>query len=264
VSSRPQDPGCEWQLDCAPYVLGALEEHEAQIHGAHLAECPLCRADVTELQIVADVLALGVPRTAAPLRLRGRIMGSAHAEAGPRGAPGREASRAASARAPGREAGRAASARAPGREAGRAASARAPRTRRLLPGLAGALALSAGLLIGALVFSSGSSEQTEVVRAIVVDPGHHATAELRKAGSHIELVVVGMPAPPPGRIYEVWLEHGTEAPEATDALFSVTKTGSGTVGVPDDLRGVSKVLVTSEPLGGSLKPTRTPVIVGSI
>ena len=62
----------------------------------------------------------------------------------------------------------------------------------------------------------------------------------------------------------MWLEHGTAAPEPTDALFSVTRTGSGAVGVPGDLQGVSKVLVTDEPLGGSLKPTRTPVILGSI
>ena len=121
-----------------------------------------------------------------------------------------------------------------------------------------------GLLIGALAFKGEPSERTEVIPAAVVAPGSHATAELRKVGSHLELVVVGMPAPPPGRIYEVWLEHGTAAPEPTDALFSVTRTGSGAVGVPGDLQGVSKVLVTDEPLGGSLKPTRTPVILGSI
>jgi hypothetical protein len=136
--------------------------------------------------------------------------------------------------------------------------------KRLLPGLVGALALGVGVVIGGLAFSSGSSVRTEVIRAVVVAPGHHATAELRKVGSRLELVVVGMPAPPPGRIYEVWLEHGTEAPLPTDVLFSVTKTGSGSVGVPGNLHGVSKVLVTDEPLGGSLSPTRTPVIVGSV
>jgi hypothetical protein len=135
---------------------------------------------------------------------------------------------------------------------------------RLRPGLAGVLTLGAGVAIGALAFSSSSSVRTEVIHAVVVAPGHHATAELRKVGSRLELVVVGMPAPPPGRIYEVWLEHGAAAPLPTDALFSVTKAGSGSVSVPGDLQGVSKVLVTDEPLGGSLKPTRTPVIVGSV
>jgi hypothetical protein len=120
------------------------------------------------------------------------------------------------------------------------------------------------MAVGALAFGSSASVRAEVIHAVVVAPGHHATAELRKVGSHLELVVVGLPAPPPGRIYEVWLEHGAEPPLPTDALFSVTKTGSGSVGVPGNLHGVSKVLVTNEPLGGSLKPTRTPVIVGSV
>ena len=47
-------------------------------------------------------------------------------------------------------------------------------------------------------------------------------------------------------------------------LFSVTHSGAGSVGVPGSLSGVSKVLVTDEPLGGSLKPTRTPIIVASV
>jgi hypothetical protein len=34
--------------------------------------------------------------------------------------------------------------------------------------------------------------------------------------------------------------------------------------VPGDRQGVSDVLVTAEPLGGSLKPTRTPVIVAKL
>jgi hypothetical protein len=60
-------------------------------------------------------------------------------------------------------------------------------------------------------------------------------------------------------IYEVWLSRGT-APEPTDALFGVTTHGSGAVAVPGSLHGVKEVLVTSEPLGGSLHPTSTPLI----
>jgi Anti-sigma-K factor rskA len=240
MSSRAPEPDCEWLPDGAAYVLGALDEPEVEVHRAHLAECPICRAEVAQLQFVADSLAIGVPRVVVPESLRARVVGTAHAEA---------------------------ELRAAGRAGGRAARVRVgrrPLSRRLAPVLAGALAVGVGLLIGALAFESTPSEKTEVIRAAVVAPGYHATAELHKVGSHLELVVVGMPAPPPGRIYEVWLEHGTAAPEPTDALFSVTRTGSGSVGVPGDLHGVSKVLVTDEPLGGSLKPTSTPVILGSI
>ncbi len=260
MSASAQELTCERLLDCAAYVLGALEEQEAQAHHAHLVDCPICPAEVAQLQLVADSLAVGVPRVSPPQSLRARIVGTAHAEAELRGAARQEAG-VGSARTGG-----------PARTGGSARTGGPARVggpssawiRRLRPALAGGLAVGVGLLIGALAFSSGTSEKTEVIRAVVVAPGYHATAELRKAGSHLELVVVGMPAPPPGRIYEVWLEHGTAAPLPTDALFSVTKTGSGSVGVPGNLHGVSKVLVTDEPLGGSLKPTRTPVILGSI
>lgn len=253
MSSPEREPHCERLQDCAAYVLWALTEQEAESHGAHLTECLICRVEVAELQSAVDVLPLGVPRVQVSEDLRARIVGTAHTEA--------ELRSAAEPRARGATAERigAASARTGGRSwAGR------PSIRRLVPALAGALALGVGLVIGALAFSSGASVKTEVIHAAVVAPGYHATAELRKVGSQLELVVVDMPSPPPGRIYEVWLEHGAAAPQPTDALFSVTKSGSGSVGVPGNLHGVSKVLVTDEPLGGSLKPTRNPVILGSI
>ena len=54
------------------------------------------------------------------------------------------------------------------------------------------------------------------------------------------------------------------APKPTDVLFTVTNGGEATVGVPGNLRGVSEILVTSEPRGGSKAPTRNPVIIASL
>ena len=76
-----------------------------------------------------------------------------------------------------------------------------------------------------------------------------------------QLIVAHMTQPPAGRIYEVWLQRPGQAPQPTTALFGVTHSGSADVVVPGTLKGVQRVLVTDEPLGGSLKPTRTPVIV---
>ena len=52
----------------------------------------------------------------------------------------------------------------------------------------------------------------------------------------------------------------TSAPAPTKALFSVTAAGDGEVDVPGNLQGVSPVLVTPEPTGGSQHPTHPPVI----
>lgn len=228
---------CDRCVDAAAYVLRALDDQEVQAFREHVAACAICREEVAQLQAPADALALGVPRNAAPETLRARIMATAHAEA--------ELLRAA------------------GHEADRPEPVRARWRGRLAPAFAMAVALGVGLLIGALAINTGTTERTrtQVIRAEVIAPGHRASAELRKVGSHIVLVVTGLPAPPRGRIYEVWLERGTQAPEPTDALFSVTHQGDGTVGVPGSVNGVSKVLVTDEPLGGSPKPTRNPVIV---
>jgi hypothetical protein len=229
---------CERLHEAASYALGALEERELASYGAHLATCPVCGAEVLRLQPVADSLSLAVPRVEAPDDLRARLMSVVSGEAELMHAAGWEADRPARVRGP---------------------------FRRLAPALAAAAALGVGLLIGALAINTGSVQRTRVIRAIVVaPPGFHSSAALRKAGSRVELIVVGLPAPPRGRIYEVWLEHGSQPPQPTPVLFSVTHRGDGTIGVPSDLRGISHVLVTDEPLGGSPKPTRNPIIVAPV
>ena len=238
----PADPHmCERRVqDAAAYVLGALPEHESESYREHLGDCVECAAEILALQPVADSLALGVVRVDAPPDLRARLMATVGGEA--------ELLRAA------------------GHEADLPPRGRVGWRARLAPAMAATAALAAGLAIGALAINGGTSTvtRTQTIEAAVAAPGYHATAALQKSGSHVVLVLTGMPAPPPGRIYEVWLERGAQAPQPTDVLFSVTHSGGGSVGVPGSLEGVSKVLVTAEPLGGSLKPTREPVIVASI
>jgi anti-sigma-K factor RskA len=230
---------CERCADAGAYVLGALDEHELESYRAHLATCAECREEVAQLQGVTDSLAIAVPRAQAPAEVRARLMAVVSGEA--------ELLRAA------------------GHEADRPVYARSRWRWRVLPALAVTGALAAGVLIGALAINTGPGQRTRVIQAQVLAPaGHDATAALRKVGSRVELQVTGMPAPALGRIYEVWLKDGSKAPEPTDALFSVTGQGNGTVGVPGDLKGVSKVLVTEEPAGGSLEPTHSPVIVASV
>jgi anti-sigma-K factor RskA len=231
---------CERCVDVGAYVLGALDEHELEPFREHLATCPACREEVARLQQVTDSLAIAVPRAEASADVRERLMTVVRGEAELLRAAGDDADRPP------------------------------VRTRSVwrwcvLPAMVATGALAAGVLIGALALNTGSSQQTRVIQAMVLPPaGHNATAALRKVGSHVELQVAGMPAPALGHIYEVWLKAGSKPPQPTDALFSVTSQGNGTVGVPGDLRGVSTVMVTEEPAGGSLKPTHSPVIVASV
>ncbi len=117
--------------------------------------------------------------------------------------------------------------------------------------------VAAVVIAGALVIP-GSGSSSRVVTAQVI--GHSGDAKLRITGGHAELIVNHLSAPPAGKIYEVWLARAGHAPSPTKALFSVTRSGAGDVEVPGDLHGVSAVMVTTEPAGGSLKPT-TPAVI---
>jgi hypothetical protein len=126
----------------------------------------------------------------------------------------------------------------------------------------GALAVVV-VVIGAIIVGSNGSSGTRTIAAAVT--GSPGTAQLSVSGGHGELVMRRFPPPAAGHIYEMWeLRSGAKAPSPTGTLFSVNSSGAGNVGVPGGLHGVSKVLVTQEPAGGSLVPTTTPVIVASL
>jgi hypothetical protein len=112
-------------------------------------------------------------------------------------------------------------------------------------------------LFGATVSGGSSAPATHVYRAAV------GAARVRVTDGRAELIVQRLPQLPDGRIYEVWLEHGG-APQPTKALFGVTRTGQADVVVPGYSRTVSAVLVTSEPAGGSPRPTTDPVVVANL
>ena len=68
--------------------------------------------------------------------------------------------------------------------------------------------------------------------------------------------------PPSGHVYEVWVQRGSNTPEPAGALFTVMN-GRGGVDV-GSVKGVDTIMVTSEPQGGSLKPTGKPVITAAV
>jgi anti-sigma-K factor RskA len=224
------------------YVLGALPEDEAYAFELHLAGCARCQRDVHQLSSAADVLGAAVPMVAAPPELGDRIRSIVRAEAELLQAAGPAADRPAA--------------------KGRAARGRLALRPRFA--LAGTLAVGAlcGLAVGAILLAGGGTQRTQTINAQVSGVAREASATLDVTGEHATLDVSHFPSPPAGKVYEVWRVVGT-AKVPTDALFSVDKGGNGTVAVPGSLRGVQKILVTAEPLGGSKVPTSEPVIAAS-
>ncbi len=212
--------------DVAAYALGALESTEAEAFRRHLGACAVCPYELASFQQVVDDLAASAPRVRAPRSLRRRVMHAIADASGP--AP-------------------------EGRRERRRLGVSLPRPALALPG---GLAVLAAAIV-AVVIAVGSGSSTRVVTARVTGQG---SASVRLSGGHAELVVHHFPAPPRGKIYEVWLKHGSAAPAPT-ALFSVR---DGNVDVPGNLHGVTQVLVTPEPAGGSPAPTHQPVISASL
>lgn len=223
-----QDHDCG--ADVAAYALHALDPEEAATFERHLEQCTICRDELTAFRSVVDALPMSVPVVAAPRRLRRHVMAAIAAE------PKRTAEPS------------------PRR-------AWLPQFAFASPRMGMGMALAAvvaAVVIGGTLLVSGSGSSTRVVTAQVI--GRSGAAELRITGGHAELIVNHLSAPPAGKIYEVWLARAGQTPSPTKALFSVTRSGAGDVAVPGDLHGVSAVMVTTEPAGGSLKPT-TPAVI---
>jgi anti-sigma-K factor RskA len=236
--------GCSEREQAAAYVLGALEHDEAKRYREHLEGCSICAADVASLQPIISLLSVAAPRVTAPRTLHDHVMSSVRSEA--------EVLRAA---------GPAADRPRPRRRA------RLPRLQlgRLQVAVASAAALGVGVLLGAVVINPGSKATTPLVTpAQLSSVPSTARAFLRQSGGHTELVVLGLPQPPSGKIYEIWLAPAGKEPLPTDALFGVTRRGGASVDVPGNLSGIHQVLVTAEPAGGSSHPTSTPIIAATL
>jgi hypothetical protein len=246
---------CGHRDDVGAWVLGALPPGEEERFAAHLPGCESCRREVAELQMVADTLPLSAPQVAPPPELKERIMAAVRAEAAVLEAAGPQADVPPAPTEP------QPAERRPDRP-------KRERRRLRLPTLAlrpltdaAAAAVLIALGVGAGLLLSGGGPAGRTVQAQVIAPASPAArASLTIADDRATLRVRDFPAPPAGRVYQVWLKRPGRPPDPTNALFGV-RGGRATVAVPGSLRGVDQVLVTAEPDGGSQKPTRAPVII---
>ena len=255
---------CEHRDDAGAWVLGALPDDEHERFAAHLAGCEGCRREVAELQMVADTLPLATPQVAPPPELKERIMSVVRAEAAPGQATAPDAGPAEAAPEdttpePPAE---------PRAQPERPRPARRPWWRlpslalRPIPAAVAATVLIAVGVGGGVLLSGGDDGARTVTAQVVAPSSPDARASLTVGGDRATLRVQDFPAPPQGRVYQVWLKRPGRAPDPTTALFTV-RDGDATVQVPGSVEGVDQVLVTAEPDGGSQEPTMDPVIIAS-
>lgn len=237
---------CPRVEDAAGYVLRALPDSEWESYRYHVGECHACSEKVAELGFVSHALLSAVPQVSAPPDIRNRLMATVRAESELLQAAGPAADR-------------------PVRQEHAPDTARSRwGLRRVRPLTAGALAsvlLVVGVAAGALLRDDSGSCSTRAGSAEGVAAS--ATVQLKVCDGNARLALSGMPPPPDGRIYELWLLDPKDKSGPKPAgLFSV-RNGRASVDV-SALKGSKTVLVTDEPLpNGSEEPTRRPIVSAS-
>jgi hypothetical protein len=244
----PAEGGCG---DAALYLLGLLDERHSRMFVEHARSCALCSDDLAALVPAVEHLPTTVRQVLAPAHAKRQVMAVVRSEAA------QQASRSSSSAT--RQTSRF-SWRARGTVRGRFAL-------RPALALAGTAMLAAGVAIGALStpFGGGAPAGGSAARVVGADVTlAGASAALHQSGGHTWLTVADMPEPSSGHVYEVWLKRpGHAEPQPTDSLFAPTSSGTATAAVPDS-GGVSEVLVTEEPAGGTRLPTAPAVIVAHL
>ena len=236
---------CPRVEDAAGYVLSALPDGEWESYRYHVDECKECAAKVAELEFASHALLSAVPQLSAPPDIRNRLMATVRAEAELLNATGASADRPMYG--------------APAKSERRSRFGFA----RLRPVTAGAFAavlVAVGLGVGTLL-RDGASCTTRAGTAEGV--AANASVQLKVCDGNARLALTGMPSPPEGRIYELWLDDPKDKAGPKPAgLFSV-RNGRASVDV-GALKGSKTVLVTDEPLpNGSEVPSRMPIIKAS-
>jgi len=244
----------EYEQLAAGYVLGALEPDDEHLFQRHLDGCAVCAAGVRDLEDVAGALAYAAPPVEPPPALRASIR----------------------------------------RKVGLTARRRAPLALRRRPSgtLIGGIAVAAcvAALFALAFWNMSLRNQNAVYRQRVAafeqagrllnDPsaqlvrlaspgggqGGRVTVLASSPHDRGVMVVEDLPAPPAGRVYELWgIPRGSPPSKAVPA--TVFRSGAGRLAlVPFGLsiQPSMTFAVTVEPgPSGSPHPTREPILVGS-
>jgi anti-sigma-K factor RskA len=253
----------EYEELAAGYVLGALEPDDEHLFQRHLDGCPVCKANVRELEAVAGELAYAVPTVEPPDTVWAGIRREIRPETARRPAVPRPAT--------------------PGTGAGRRR-----RGLRLLPGLAAAAAilLVAVLSLWNLDLRDENAAYRDRVAAleratelandpntslVSLDdkPGPQGAQAAVIASSRQDrgvLIVENLPPLARDRVYELWGAPGGDFGQAEKALVfqPLRRPGTQTLEFEVPIQPGTVFAITDEPgPDGSAKPTTDPILTGA-
>ena len=248
----------EYEELAAGYVLGALEPDDEHAFQQHLSGCPVCEANVRELEAVAGELASTVPPVEPPATLWAGIRREIRPEAARRTAIP-----------------------APRPPAGPGA-----RRLRLLPALAAAAAIL--LVVVLSLWNLNLRDQNAVYRARVAaleratelanDPGASLVTLQDQAGTtgaqatviassrqdRGVLLVENLPPLQRNRVYELWGIPAGESPQKALVFVPLRRQGPQALEFQVPIQPGTEFAITEEPgPDGSAQPTSEPLLAGA-
>jgi anti-sigma-K factor RskA len=234
VSADPHRDPERLEDDLAAYALGALHADEAATLERHVDGCDACAERLRWLQPAVDLLPASVEQRTPPPRLRENLMEVVRSEA------------AAATAEPERQ-------RSSWWESIRGFALR-PAT-----GMAVQILLVAGVGVGYLLRGSDTVEpDSTVVAARSLDEGVPISATLERVGDSATLHVNQMPQLSGDQVYEIWVRRADTMERSN--TFVLNSDGTAEAAIPGPLNGADAVLVTREPMGGSMQPTTEPLL----
>jgi anti-sigma-K factor RskA len=221
--------------EAAAFALGALDAERIDDFREHLEGCRRCQEEVRWLEPAVRALPEAVEQQSPPPELKVRLMEEVRADLA-----------------------------ATAQRAERASSRKAFRewldrlhigglTWKPLAGLAVVILIVAGGIGYAVGTGSGGGNVSTTER----EQENGIVAKVVTEGSHGELRLTGVRKLPQGKVLEAWVQRGEEV-EPVEALFTPDAEGNATTTI-DDMNGVSVVMVTREPEGGTKTPTTKPI-----
>jgi anti-sigma-K factor RskA len=230
-----------------PYALDALDDNERAVFEEHLASCPDCADEVGSLRSAAAELS-HVTATAPPPALRADVLSSISRQ---RPLPPLTDNVIALRRP----------------RAGRSAWQVLAAACAIVAIIAGVWGYQQHRLADRRATTAQQSQLVQLLSAPDVRAvtgrvgGGQATLVYSKSEGKAVLVGQGIPAPPPGKAYQLWMiseQNGT--PTFTSAgTFAPDSSGQVRTYASGDLANTSQMGVTVEPAGGSNQPTSAPI-----
>jgi anti-sigma factor RsiW len=237
MSSNEHDPRLE---EAVAFALGSLDPEQAEEFKEHLKTCKRCQEELRWLAPAIQALPEAVEPQAPPPGLKVRLMAEVRADAE---AESRRVK--ADERRERTEAGGGFSAWLGGLRVGSL-------TWKPLAGLALVILVVAGGIGYAVGTGGGGNSQTHTWELKAEENGGIAAKVVRE-GERGEVHLAGLKQLPKGKVLEAWVEREGKV-EPVPALFAPDKAGNASTTI-ENLEGVTIVMVTREPEGGSKTPT---------